>query len=210
MTQKSTTITGNALSRLHCRCGLQRNIYLHVAIQYTLTDCVCVCLKSRGWTDKELLKDQTGGKKLRFSPTCTCDYTVKMRGDRIGCKKYLRARTWAVDQEPGDPWLILPLFPTLASSKGDTVILNTITKAEPGQRCNHTGPERRNEDVNSWLLHLHFHPSPPFSILSVFRQREGCVCRTGRVTGPTCHRQVLAACLRCSAEANVAFYASVC
>lgn len=75
--------------------------------------------------------------------------------------------------------MILPLFPTLASSKGDTVILNTITKAEPGQRCNHTGPERRNEDVNSWLLHLHFHPSPPFSILSVFRQREGCVRKTG-------------------------------
>lgn len=126
------------------------------------------------------IKDEIG-KKLRFHPIV---HILKMRGDRTRCKKYLWERTWAVDQEPGDPWLILPLFPTFASSKGDTVILNTITKAEPGQRCNHTCPERRNEDVNSGCCICTF-IYRPLSILSVFWQREGCVCKTGWVTGLT-------------------------
>lgn len=109
---------------------------------------------------------------------------VQIRSDRIWCKKYFQERTWVVAQELGDPWLILPLFPTFASSKGDTVILNTITKAEPGRRRNQTGPGRRNEDVNSGCCICTF-IYRPFSVLSVFRQREGCVCKTGWMTGLT-------------------------
>lgn len=109
---------------------------------------------------------------------------LQIRRDRIWYKKSLQECTWAVAQEPGDPWLILPLFPTFASSKGDTVILNTITKAEPERRRNQTGPGRRNEYVNSGCCICTF-IYRPFSVLSVFRQREGCVCKAGQMTGLT-------------------------
>lgn len=88
------------------------------------------------------------------------------------------------DQEQSALWLILPLFPTFASSKGDTVILNTIKKAQPWHRCNQTDWRRRNEDVNSGCCIRTFIYCP-FPILSVSCRCEGCVYKTGWMTGLT-------------------------